>query len=201
MTALALIRHGPTPWNEQGFLQGRQDLPLSETGEAAVRQWRLPALFQNFTLVSSPLRRCRQTAASLGARDPRIEPRLIEIDWGDWEGPEGAVLRANTPRHREAQGGGLDLSPPGGESPRQVQQRLAPWLQDVAAAGTPTLAISHKGIIRAIYALATGWTMLGKPEHQMSWDCVQLFTLDSQGHPSIERLNIPLTSPAPLARP
>ncbi|MHA1570572.1 MAG: histidine phosphatase family protein [Alphaproteobacteria bacterium] len=198
MTDLALIRHGPTAWNEQGFLQGRQDLPLSKAGQAEVQQWRLPALFQNFTWVSSPLRRCRQTAAILGADDPRLEPRLIEIDWGDWEGPEGAVLRADTPRRREAEGGGLDLAPPGGESPRQVQQRLRPWLQEVADAGTPTLACAHKGIIRAIYALATGWPMLGKPQHQMVWDCVQLFTLDSHGHPAIERLNIPLTSPAPV---
>ena len=97
-------------------------------------------------------------------------------------------------RRRAAQGGGLDLAPPGGESPRQVQQRLRPWLRTVTV---PTLALSHKGIIRAIYALATGWTMLGKPAHQLHWDCVQLFSLDNAGHPHIERLNIPLTPHRP----
>jgi len=194
VTSLALIRHGPTAWNEQGLLQGRRDLPLSEAGRATVSQWRLPPDFKNFAWVSSPLRRCLETAAALGAIDPPVEPSLIEIDWGDWEGPDGAILRANTPRRRAAQGGGLDLAPPGGESPRQVQQRLRPWLQSIA---TPTLALSHKGIIRAIYALATGWTMLGKPDHQLCWDCIQLFSLDNDGQPHIQRLNIPLTPDRP----
>ncbi len=201
MTQIALIRHGPTAWNEQGYLQGRQDLPLSKAGELAVRQWRLPAQFEKFACVSSPLRRCVQTAAILGAADPTLERRLIEIDWGDWEGPEGAILRTNTPRRRAAEGGGLDLAPPGGESPRQVQHRLRPWLRAVATTGTPTLALTHKGIIRTIYALATGWTMLGKPQHRMSWHCLHLFTLDEDGHPHIEHLNIPLTSPATVAPP
>lgn len=197
MTRLALIRHGPTAWNEQGYLQGRRDLPLSQAGRATIQEWRLPPDFEEFAWVSSPLRRCLETAAALGASNPTIEPSLIEIDWGDWEGPDGAVLRANTPRRRESEGGGLDLAPPGGESPRQVQQRLRPWLQSVANQPVPTLALSHKGIIRAIYALATGWTMLGKPAHRLQWDCVHLFALDGDGQPRIERLNISLTAADP----
>ncbi len=194
MTTLALIRHGPTDWNERGLLQGRRDLPLSARGLATVRQWRLPPELDGFAAVSSPLGRCQETAAALGLVDLDIEPRLIEIDWGAWEGPDGAALRARTPRRREAEGGGLDLRPPGGESPREVQQRLRPWLHQVADAAQPTLAISHKGIIRAIYALATGWPMLGKPAHQLHWDCAQLFLLDEQAKPRIARLNIPLTA-------
>jgi probable phosphoglycerate mutase len=47
---------------------------------------------------------------------------------------------------------GLDFRPPGGESPRDVQERLKPYLASLAG---PTIAVTHKGVLRALYALAT----------------------------------------------
>ena len=48
MTLLALIRHGPTEWNENGLVQGRSDIPLSDRGRAKVTQWRLPDMLAGF---------------------------------------------------------------------------------------------------------------------------------------------------------
>ena len=84
------------------------------------------------------------------------------------------------------------LSGPGGESPRNVQARVRPLLAEIAASSTSTAAITHKGVIRAVFALATNWNMLGKPPHKLSWSAVHLFRVDRGGHPAIERLNIPL---------
>jgi broad specificity phosphatase PhoE len=67
-----------------------------------------------------------------------------------------------------------------------------PLLAEIAAAGRPTAAITHKGVIRANLALATDWDMLGKPPHRLSWSAAHLFRLDPAGHPAVERLNIPL---------
>jgi probable phosphoglycerate mutase len=189
VTLLALIRHMPTVWNREGRLQGQRDTPLDPD---AIPAWRLPPELAGFRFLASPLARTRQTAERLGIV-PRIDRRLIEMSWGEWEGftlPELRASFAGTLDELEAQG--LDFRTPGGESPRDVQQRVRPLLAAIAASGEPTAAITHKGVIRPIFALATGWDMLGKPPHRLSWSAAHLFCLDTAGHPAIERLNIPL---------
>ena len=54
----------------------------------------------------------------------------------------------------------------------------------------PTLAITHRGVIRAIYAAATGWDLRGKPPAKLDWSAVQLFRLGADGTPAIEQLNL-----------
>jgi probable phosphoglycerate mutase len=86
---------------------------------------------------------------------------------------------------------GLDFRAPGGESPRDVQARLRPWLEETAAADADVLAITHKGVIRALYALASGWDMRAKPKERLTDNAVHAFALDRQGI-RVDRLNIPL---------
>ena len=189
MTLFALIRHMPTVWNKEGRLQGQRDTPLDPD---AIPDWRLPPELAGFRFLASPLDRARETAARLGVA-PQIDRRLIEMTWGEWEGYTLADLRdtfGGTLDELEAQG--LDFHTPGGESPRDVQTRLKPLLAEIAAAGVPTAAVTHKGVIRPIFALATGWDMLGKPPHRLSWSAAHLFRLAPDGHPAIERLNLPL---------
>src|SRR3546814_16889291 len=86
------------------------------------------------------------------------------MDWGEYEGKTLAELQAehgDTFVANERQG--LDFQPPGGESPRQVQHRLRPWLQRLAAGKDNVGAITHRGVIRAILAEAYNWPILGKP--------------------------------------
>jgi len=193
MTALVVIRHAPTAWNRAGRLQGRSDQPAEPQGLDALRRWHLPAAWRRYRWVTSPLLRARQTATALG--HPEAEPveALAEMAWGSWEGRRLADLRdelgAEMVRH-EARG--LDLQPPGGESPRQVQARLAPWLAATALAGRPTVAVCHKGVIRALYALAAGWDMRGPPPERLALDRAQGFRLDPAGRPALVRANIVL---------
>jgi 2,3-bisphosphoglycerate-dependent phosphoglycerate mutase len=113
--------------------------------------------------------------------------------WGEWEGRSLAELRAELGQSMAAaEAKGLDFRPPGGESPRDVQHRVAPLLAEIAHAGRPVAAITHNGVIRAVLALATGWDMLGKPPHRLSWSAAHVFRLDSDGNPGVERLNLPL---------
>ena len=88
---------------------------------------------------------------------------------------------------------GIDFHPPGGESPRQVQDRVMPLLAELAQRRQPTIAITHKGVIRAVYALAVGWQMTGKPPEKLQDEACHRFLLSPDGTPSIGRLNIPLT--------
>ena len=89
-TMIYIIRHGQTQLNSAHALQGRSDHPLNENGiaqaEKAARA--LEALGIRFDRVfSSPLTRAVQTAQIIAPEvAPVIEPRLIEMDYGRYEG-------------------------------------------------------------------------------------------------------------------
>jgi probable phosphoglycerate mutase len=197
VTLLALIRHRPTAWNAAGRMQGRADPPLDrdEGGERA--EWRLPLEFCGSRMLSSPLRRAVDTARLFG-EEPVLEPRLVEMDWGAWEGFTLAELRARLgPAMAAEEARGLDFRPPGGESPRDVQARLAPLFSELAKSGRPAAAVTHKGVIRTVLASATGWDMRGKPPARLVWDAAHLFRLDADGRPRVEQLNLPLWAETP----
>ena len=203
MTPLVLIRHGATEWNSDGRIQGRADPPLSAAGRFTVESWRLPdemtgALASEWTWLTSPLKRARETAALLrpGPQTPpvRSDPALVEMHWGAWEGRRLDELRAEGGQDMAAEEArGLDFRPPGGESPRDVQARLLPLLHALAGAERPTAAVTHKGVIRALYALASGWDMTGRQPETLRDACVHGFLLDPHGKLGIDRLNLSLS--------
>ena len=90
---------------------------------------------------------------------------------------------------RENEDRGWDFRPPGGESPREVLSRVRPWLAEVAMRGEPTLAVTHRGVIRVVLAEALGWDLRGKPPVKLDWSAVHLFRLGPEGDPKVERLN------------
>jgi probable phosphoglycerate mutase len=115
------------------------------------------------------------------------------MDWGAWEGRTLAGLRDEFGTEMTAnEGRGLDFRPPGGESPRDVQRRLRPLLAELAAAGAATVAVTHKGVIRAAYALASGWDLTGRPPAKLRDGCAQAFTLDPEGRLQVAALNLQL---------
>jgi broad specificity phosphatase PhoE len=84
------LRHGATDWNRQGRFQGRTDNPLNDDGiaqaHAAAEKLRAVELEH---VVSSPLLRAVQTAqiiANIASRAVTIDPGLIELDFGSFEG-------------------------------------------------------------------------------------------------------------------
>jgi len=192
MTPLAIIRHGPTGWNQEKRLQGRADRPLSPEGEEKVAGWSLPVEFRDYKWFVSPLTRAQQTAAALKL-DPETEHAIIEMDWGAWEGQTIDELReiyGDEIRRRTEMG--LDLRPHDGESPRDVRDRVGKWAAAIGKTGQPTGAVAHQGIIRALLSLATGWKMVGKPPHKMDWSSVHLFHIEPDGAVDVGRLNISL---------
>ena len=198
MTPLVVIRHGPTAWTAEGRIQGRSDVPLSPEGRDAVRAWRLPGGLRGagWVWLCSPLSRARETAALL-KRDGEVreDPALIEMNWGAWEGRVLAELRQEGgPGMAEAEARGLDFRPPGGESPRDLQARLAPLLDSLARTGAPCVAVTHKGVIRGLYARAEGWDLTGRAPVKLRDACAHRFLLDAAGRPRVDRLNLDLTS-------
>lgn len=176
MTSLVLVRHALTDWNLKGRLQGRKDVPLTDKGRAEAKNWKLPS--NNNILWSSPLERAVETAIIAFGRNPRKEKTLIEMDWGLWEGSTLPELRdqlGNTMRLNEERG--LDMRPEGGESPREVQQRLLPWLNNLQNLSDNHVAVTHKGVIRAVLALATNWDMIESPPIKLTSGSAYAFTI------------------------
>jgi len=159
------VRHGLTDWNVQQRLQGRHDVPLNPEGRAQavtcgeilrdllIRDGRR---VDGLDYVSSPLVRARTTMelmrTTLGL-DPagyRVDERLAEIAFGEWEGLSYADVMARDPdivARRESDKWGF--RPPGGESYAQVTVRIRAWHETVV---NDTVVAAHGGTARALVA-------------------------------------------------
>ena len=191
MARIVLIRHFITDWNREGRIQGRTDQPLSDDAAETLVGKRLHNDLNNLTWYTSPLKRTIQTAQLLGATDAHRDARLIEMDWGTWEGQRLADLRVaqgDAMARNEARG--LDFRPAGGESPRDVRDRMIPWLRE--AAGQDVAAVTHKGVIRAVLSVALNWDMTSKAPVRPDWTCAQIFGFDGDGNLKLLRANQPL---------
>jgi len=159
MIRLALLRHGHTPWNRAGRVQGRTDIALDEEARAQLEAQRLPAPWDSAALWSSPLSRAFDTAQLVADRTPCTDAALTEMNWGDWEGRIALELHADPNcDHRDIETWGWDYTPPGGESPRAMRDRLLPWVQGLTG---DTVAVCHIGIMRVLMAHASGWNFDG----------------------------------------
>ncbi|MDA0260930.1 MAG: histidine phosphatase family protein [Proteobacteria bacterium] len=190
MTRICLIRHFETDWNRQGRIQGRTDQPLCADAADTVAGKRVRAEFTDRVWFCSPLARAIQTAHLLGAAAAHHEPRLIEMDWGTWEGKRLADLRSaygDEMAHNESRG--LDFRPVGGESPRDVRDRIKAWMLEMA--GQNVVGVTHKGVIRAALSLALDWDMTTKPPFRPDWTCAQVFTVSDKQAVGLVQANEP----------
>ena len=137
MTQLCLIRHGQTDWNLEGRYQGQSDVPLNEKGLEQAKSLIEKLKGQTFAAIySSDLMRAQQTAepiANMLGIPIQIEPRLREINQGEWEGVLVDDIRA---RYAEIWSkrtvDPANVRPPGGETVREVATRVYAALDDVS---------------------------------------------------------------------
>lgn len=159
-----IIRHGQTAWNAEFRLQGQADTELNALGreQASANGRRLAALIpdpQGFDFVASPMLRTRQTmelARTAMGLDPagyRTDQRLVEINFGEWQGSTIAELESRQPgsTHGRFQYK-WDFLPPGAgaESYQMLLDRVRPWFKELSA---PTVCVTHGGVIRALFRL------------------------------------------------
>lgn len=194
MTRIAFLRHGPTDWNAQSRIQGREDVPLSADGAQLMQALRLPVPFDAARVFTSPLVRARETARAIEARAPHVaDPDLIEMDWGQWSGETVAALRERLgDAFLENEARGLDFRAEGGESPRDVMGRLSGFARRACALGESVLAITHKGVIRAALAMGTGWDMKGRAPVKLKWQALHVFDAHEDGSLKLVEANVML---------
>jgi broad specificity phosphatase PhoE len=139
---LVLVRHGETLDNAAGIWQGHRDTELSPVGVAqAERAAETLAGYEPQVLVSSDLKRARVTADCVGAAagmPVAVDPRLREIDVGEWQGRTSAEVRQRDPDLLAAMGRGEDVRRGRtGETVAELAARVRAALGDVVAALEP----------------------------------------------------------------
>ncbi|GAA2235432.1 MSMEG_4193 family putative phosphomutase [Herbiconiux moechotypicola] len=175
MATLLLIRHGRTTANAGGLLAGRTPgVELDEIGRRQVRATgeRLAGV-RLAGIVTSPLERCVQTAQAILAQQPvdgadglelglEFDDRLLECDYGDWQGNALKTLSAD-PLWATVQAQPSAVVFPGGESMAGMQARAVAAVREhdaavEAAHGHEAVwaAVSHGDIIKAVLADALG---------------------------------------------
>jgi alpha-ribazole phosphatase len=150
---LALVRH-TAPDVAPGVCYGRTDVGLAAS--AAAEAARVAAALAHLDAPSvwtSPSRRCRWLAERLSAA-PRVDARLAEMDFGDWEG-----RRWDDVPRRDLDGWAADLAgfaPPGGERAAAMAARVAAAFADIARGEAPVVIVTHAGPLKVLEALAEG---------------------------------------------
>lgn len=127
-TVTLLLRHGETSLSAEKRFAGVSDVPLTGTGLEQARAAAQALKGRGIeAIVTSPLARCRATAAEAAATTGapvRVEEDLRETDFGEWEGLTFAEVRERWPEQMNAWLADPSVAPPGGESLQQVARRV-----------------------------------------------------------------------------
>ena len=156
-----LLRHAESVWNAAGRWQGHADPPLSERGArqaqaAATRVVAALAGERMGQLYCSDLQRAVDTAHAVGqvlGLEPVLVPALRELDVGSWTGLSTEQIEQLDPeRLRAFQAGEPDVRPGGGESRREIRNRVRRVVTELAAAdpSASLLCVVHLGVVRAL---------------------------------------------------
>lgn len=171
-TQLFLVRHGESEWNQLSRYAGQRDVPLSALGKQQALRLAGHLDAEVITAIySGPLQRARDTAAAIGERKHLpvvLEPRLVEINHGLWEGltmlqvgPRFPIeyVRWRTQPHRAKM--------PQGESLADVARRAKQVLADILAKHPEGKIIlcSHDALLRVLLLTSLGLTL----EHFWKW--------------------------------
>ena len=175
MTAFAwpeiyFVRHGQTNWNAEGRYQGAKDIPLNDIGRgqadkngALLRDLLLRAsrTATDFDWYVSPLGRTRETMDRIRGRfapplpEVTVDPRLIEISFGIYEGrlhTELAAGEMTIAGERDADF--WYFRPPEGESYDDLAQRVTDFGRALRG---PSIVVAHGGVLRVLKYLIEGF--------------------------------------------
>jgi len=162
---LVVVRHGQTEWSTSGQHTGLTDLPLLPGGEDDARRLR-PVLGERHITHAfvSPLIRARRTAELAGLFDggieAAIEPDLVEVDYGRWEGRTTPEISAEVGHPWSLWRDGTEPGESPGESLAQVAERVDRVLEKAGPllADGDVALVAHGHVLRVLTAR---WLGLG----------------------------------------
>lgn len=162
-----IVRHGQTAWNAEFRLQGQADTDLNALGreQATGNGHRLVELVknpENFDFIASPMKRTRETMQRIRVAmklDPgayRTDPRLVEVNFGDWQGftfPELETRYPGASRTRALDKWNFQPPGEGAESYQMLLDRVRPCFD---AIDRQTICVTHGGVMRTLFRFVLG---------------------------------------------
>jgi broad specificity phosphatase PhoE len=162
-----IVRHGQTAWNAEFRLQGQADTDLNALGrgQATGNGHRLAELVknpENFDFVASPMKRTRETMQRIRVAmklDPdayRTDPRLVEVNFGDWQGftfPELETRYPGASRTRALDKWNFQPPGEGAESYQMLLERVRPCFDAIER---QTICVTHGGVMRTLFRFVLG---------------------------------------------
>ncbi|MDF2382057.1 histidine phosphatase family protein [Nostoc ellipsosporum NOK] len=195
MLTIYLLRHGQTAWNaDNNRYCGRTDIPLTEKGMAQAQEVRYQLEGIEFAGVySSPLQRAYTTAQIASGREVKKDERLIEADFGAWEGKtkeefilENAACWDNWLRDPSVCRAGES-----GETGAEIVARVDNFFQSLQREHKDgnVMVVAHNGINRLYMAHKLGMPLSNYRQLVQQNSSVTSFTLDDRGVLTLELLN------------
>ena len=164
MSTVYLIRHGATWANENHLYCGSTDLPLSESGAAALEK--LGYTLTPARYVTSGMKRTNETLRILFGDVPyREDAAFREICFGAFEMRGYGELKDDPAYQAWLTGDNEENVPPGGESGAAMRARVLPAFAALAALPGDTVLVTHGGVIAAIMAAC----FPGEGKHRYQW--------------------------------
>lgn len=196
MLNVYLLRHGQTQWNADGNRYcGRTDIPLTDVGvrQAGSVNGQLRGIVFD-AVYSSPLERAFMTARiASGREDVIVDERLIEVDFGGWEGKTRAEFIAENAALWNAWNADPWLARAGGtgEFGRTVVERVDAFFSGKVQQhdGKNILVVGHNGINRLYLAFKLGMHLKDYRRIVQENSSVTLFSLESDGEIALRLLN------------
>lgn len=196
MLNIYLLRHGETQWNAEGNKYcGRTDIPLTEKGIGQAQMVREQLRDVRFEAVyASPLKRAFRTAQiASGEMEVVTDKRLIEADFGKWEGKtkEAFIVEDASLWNHWLDDPAITRAGGTGETAREVIDRVNDFFMALLQkhTGGNILVVGHNGVNR--FYLAHKLSMHLKHYRRIVQEnsAVTLFSLDKEGELTLKLLN------------
>ena len=197
MITICLLRHGETAYNADGNKYcGRIDIPLTEKGISQAK--RMNTLLQDFRfdqIFCSPLQRAKTTAeiASGTPEKVQVDERLIEVDFGQWEGKRSDDFIAEDPNSWYNWLSDPERFEAGrtGENAKQVIARLDSFYNELLDKydDQTILVVGHNGVNRLFMAQQLGMPLKNYRKIVQENSALTLITLDKHKGFNLLKLN------------
>ncbi|SEG38132.1 probable phosphoglycerate mutase [Nonomuraea solani] len=195
--SLLLLRHGETELSIERRFSGRGDAELTANGlaqasAAAERLSREP--YRLDVIVTSPLKRARQTAAAVAQRtglEVEVDEDLRETDFGAWEGHTFTEVQRRWPAELAAWLADPEVAPPGGESFATVAHRVETARERLVERheGKTVLAVSHVTPIKMLLRLALTAPLQALYRMHLDLACLSLIEYYADGPEVVKSFN------------
>ncbi len=181
-----LIRH--TKVNiAKDICYGQSDVSLAETFEAEFQfiQTKINDP-ENFICYTSPLTRCKTFACKLSPKKVIVEPRLMELNFGDWElkSWDSIGKQAFDSWHSDF----VNNTVPGGESYLQLSNRVISFVKEITENKENTILVTHGGVIRALLSYFSGLPLENSFRFRIDYGGITRISLD-KNFTSIDYVN------------